>query len=91
MKTVVILSERLDNSAHQTLASGLEYCLDSDVWLDASGVEFLGGRCLELLISASKSIAANSGTLTTLSPSDRFVEHLGLLGLDPDQLHLSGA
>ena len=90
MKTVMILAERLDNAACETLASSFDCCLDSDVWLDASGVEFLGGRCLELLISASKSIAANGSKFFILGPSDRFIEHLGFLGLSPDQLEQSG-
>jgi len=50
MKTVVVLAERLDNATQGTLAEALEYCISGNIWLDASGVEFLGGRCLELLI-----------------------------------------
>ena len=58
MKTVVVLAERLDNSTHGVLAEVLDYCIDGNVWLDASGVEFLGGRSLELLVSASRTVAS---------------------------------
>jgi len=90
MKTVIVLAERLDNTTQATLAQSLEYCISGNVWLDASGVEFLGGRCLELLISASRTIASNGGTFCLLDPSERFIEHLGLLGLTEDALHQTG-
>ena len=91
MKTVVVLAERLDNSSHTVLAEALEYCIDGNVWLDASGVEFLGGRCLELLISASRTVASNGGSFAVLDPSERFLEHMGFLGLAPDALEQTGA
>ena len=91
MKTVVVLADRLDNSAQAPLEAALEYCVDGDVWLDASGVEFLGGRCLEYLISARKSIAANGGRLAILDATERFRDHLEILGLTADHLQHKGA
>lgn len=90
MKTIIILAERLDNNTQSTLAQALEYCIDGNVWLDASGVEFLGGRCLELLISASRTVASNGGTFSLLDPSERFLEHLGVLGLTESALLQNG-
>ncbi len=90
MKTVVILPARLDNAACETLAESLECSLDSDVWIDASGVEFLGGRSLEILISAAKSIGANGRDFSILGPSERFAEHLGYMGFSPEQLQRVG-
>jgi len=90
MKTVVVLAERLDNTTHGTLAEALEFCIEGNVWLDASGVEFLGGRCLELLVSASRTVAANGGTFGLLDPSERFLEHLGLLGASEAVLERNG-
>lgn len=91
MKTVVILPERLDSPAQAVLLDSLEHCITGDVWLDASGVDLLGARCAEILLSASRTAASKGGMFAVLEASERFNEHLGYLGLTPADLQTAGA
>ena len=90
MKTLVILAERLDNAAQGVLAQLLEPCLEGDLWADASRVSFLGGRCFELLISASKTASDNNSTFAIMTPSDEFNACLQSLGHSTEGLENVG-
>ncbi len=86
MNTIVVLPDKLDNGSQQLLADALEFCFDGDVWFDGSGVDFIGARCLELMISSAKGVVENGGTVGVLSPSDKMTENLAMLGVDISNL-----
>lgn len=72
----VTLPERLDTSAAFALKSAIEQAVDSaggeQVALDASGVTYLGGLCLQVLLASRCPLVA---------PSEPVVEAYALFGV----------
>lgn len=85
----VLLTAKLDSSAAMALRDRLLTAKDEDVVLDGSNVDFLGGLCLELLMSARHLWSAAGKTLSLETPSDRLIEDLGRFGVSPK--HFEGA
>lgn len=80
----LILKERLDSVAAAALRNELAEAEGGPVALDASGVAFLGGLCLELLMCARQIWAAGGHCFTIETPSDAFSENLTRFGLTPE-------
>ena len=51
--------------------------------LDASKVTRFGASCAQVLLAAARTWKSEGDPLTLQSPSDRFLEDLNLLGLEP--------
>ncbi|MEM8630234.1 MAG: STAS domain-containing protein [Pseudomonadota bacterium] len=81
MSAVVVLSEKLDSMAAPLLEKALEDTVDRDVVLDASGVNMLGGHCLEILVSGAKTAAFGGNRLEVTNPFEDFLRDLATLGL----------
>ena len=77
---VVVLPEVLDLRAAGPLAQRMLDFQGRPLTLDASGVERLGGLCLQVLLSARLSWAADRLPLTINNPSKAFLEALELFG-----------
>ena len=86
MTAPIVLSARLDTAATEALRSSLMPQLGNSVTLDASGVEHLGARCLELLLRLRQATSDAGRDLTLISPSSAFVADLASLGLTPDDI-----
>ena len=75
------LPEFLDLRAALPLRQALLERRGEDLEVDASGVRRLGTLCLQVLISAMSTWAADSCQLVFLNPSPAFVEGLDRLGV----------
>lgn len=80
----VVLTARLDSSAAIALRDRLLAAKGNDIVLDGSKVDFLGGLCLELLMSARHLWSAAGKTLSLQTPSARMVEDLGRFGISQE-------
>jgi chemotaxis protein CheX len=80
----LILKERLDSVAAAALRGELAEAEGGPVALDASGVAFLGGLCLELLMCARQVWSAAGHAFTVETPSEAFSENLTRFGLTPE-------
>ena len=81
---VIELPENLDMPVAAPLAEAFGKLAGEPVEIDASRVNRLGASCLQVMLAAARSWKAASAALTLKNPSPRFLEDLGLLGLEPD-------
>ncbi|MEX3006999.1 STAS domain-containing protein [Hoeflea sp. TYP-13] len=82
------LPENLDLTAVTPLHKDLVSMRGSELVVDASAVERLGGQCVQLLLSASKSWAEDGVSFQIENASDSFLSAIALLGVEPDSLHV---
>jgi len=80
---VIELPENLDMPAAVQLAEAFAKSLGEPLAVDASRVMRLGASCLQVLLAAARSWKAEGDALSLQNPSDRFLEDLNLLGLEP--------
>ncbi len=80
---LIELPENLDLPAAARLAEALAKHVGEPLAVDASRVNRLGASCLQALLAAARTWKAQGDALTLQNPSDRFLEDLHLLGLDP--------
>lgn len=80
------LAQILDLKAAAPLAESLLQMRGSDLTIDASDVEQMGGQCLQVLLSAQATWRADETALHITNPSAEFVENLRLLGMSPEDL-----
>ncbi len=64
------------------LAEAFGKLVGSPVAIDASRVNRLGASCVQVMLAAARTWKAKGDALTLLNPSPRFLEDLGLLGLE---------
>jgi chemotaxis protein CheX len=74
------LSETLDLCAAASLTRELVALRGQDLKIDASDVRRVGGQCLQVLLSATTTWAADGRVLTLSAPSGEFIEGVTLLG-----------
>lgn len=84
MTKQVALETKLDSAAADKLRTDLLGAQDSDVVLDGSAVEQVGGLCLELLMSVRHLWAASGHAVTIENPSEQMLDDLGRFGLTHD-------
>ena len=78
------LDAELKTQAAPALIEALQGKIGESIEIDASEVRFLGGACLQALLSATESGRAAGGPITIVDASDSFladVETLGALDL----------
>jgi chemotaxis protein CheX len=76
----VRLGRVLDLNAAAPLAAELLALRGRDVLVDASAVDRLGAQCLQVLLAARATWAADGAAFELGSPSDEFAATLALLG-----------
>lgn len=86
MPETLVLPAKLDLPAAPDLLEKLKELRGKDVGIDAGGVTHLGTNCLQILISAAQSWAADGKTLTLSPMSEAFSRDLGQFGLAPETL-----
>ena len=77
------LMENLDMPLAGPLAEAFGKLVGTPVDIDASRVNRLGASCLQVMLAAARTWKAQGDALTLKDPSPRFLEDLGLLGLEP--------
>jgi len=90
MTAVVVLPAVLDIRAAEPLKTELLAAWGQALTLDASGVERLGGLCLQVLLSARKTWAADGQTLTVAPSGDAFSEQWAAFGAPAFESELVG-
>ncbi len=84
------LESRLDTAASVRLQAQLQVQAGQDVRLDASQVELVGARSLEVLLAAREQ-ARRSGRAFQIKPiSDAAISDLRMLGLSIDDISFGG-
>lgn len=78
----VTLPNELDIKAAGPLAAELLAARGKDLALNASQIERVGGQCLQVLLSAAATWAADGAELTIEEPSPTFVDAIQTAGLD---------
>ena len=81
MTKQVALETKLDSAAVEKLRADLLAVQDNDVVLDGSGVEQVGGLCLELMMSVRHLWGAAGHAVTLENPSEQMLDDLGHFGL----------
>jgi chemotaxis protein CheX len=74
------LQQILDIGAAAPLQSELLRARGSPIEIDASGVERLGGLCLQVLLAAKAAWRADNQAFHIVNPSPSFVEAARLMG-----------
>ena len=78
--TVLKLAEVLDLKAAGPLRDALISARGAPVHLDASGVQRIGGLCLQVLMSARTTWTLDGAALRVVTPSTEFTDGLALFG-----------
>lgn len=86
MADTFVLPAKLDLPAASELADALKKARGADLGIDASAVTHIGTNCLQVLIAASKTWAADGKGLTFAPLSDAFTEQLDQFGLPLETL-----
>ena len=86
MAKMVVLDAKLDSAAAEPLRETLLAAQGDDITLDGSGVEQLGGLCLELLMSVRHLWATAGNSVTLNAPSEQMIDDLGRFGLTETDL-----
>ena len=80
---VIELPENLDMPVAAPLAEAFGKLVGAPVEIDASRVNRLGASCLQVMLAAARTWKLEGDALSLKNPSPRFLEDLGLLGLEP--------
>ena len=80
---VLDLPASLDLNAAGPLAEAMHKCVGDDLILDGSKVQRLGAPCLQVLLAASKTWSSERDSLTLENATQRMIEDLRLMGMDP--------
>ena len=82
----LVLPSVLDLKAAAPLAEACLAIRGSDIVVDASKVERLGGQCLQVLVSLSATWQADGCAIDLTEASEAFIDGLAALGLAPREL-----
>lgn len=85
----ITLASELDIKAARPLAAELGAARGRDIRLNASQVDRVGAQCLQVLLSAAATWAADGAELTVEEPSPAFAAALQAAGLDLTHLRSS--
>lgn len=89
MSAVIVLAANLDIQQAEPLKADLLALRGTPVAVDASGVERLGGLCLQVLLAARKTWAADGQGFDIAPASDAFTTQWNAFGA-PDTAAVSG-
>lgn len=90
MTVALPLPARLDLTSARPLARDIA-AIDGDIRLDASGVRFLGGLCLQILLAARQHCAAGGRGFAISPRSTEFDDAIHAFGVDPGLLSAEDA
>jgi chemotaxis protein CheX len=81
---------RLDLPAASRLRQALQDCPDHEVIVDMAQVTHLGALCVQVLISAARSLQSQGRNLSMLNTTDRVLDQLRLMGFTPESIAKGG-
>ena len=84
--SIVELPDTLDLRAAGQLCEHIMKCRRSHLRIDASEVRALGAQCLQVLLAARTTWAQDQFDITYEGCTQRFIDDLKLLGLEPSDL-----
>ena len=84
--SVVVLPARLDTTAASALWAELSALLGQEIRLDASPVEHLGARCLEVLLTIRHLALSTGSSVAVEAISEAAIADLRTFGLSPDDI-----
>lgn len=90
MPAAITLPAVLDLRAADPLKADLLAVRGQDAALDASGVERLGGLCLQVLLSAVRTWRADGHALTFVKVSEAFASQWSAFGAAESELAIQG-
>ena len=82
----LVLNAKLDTSSANDLRHEIVDAHGTDLVIDAAQVEFLGGLCTEVLLSARHLWQQQNASLVIENASDALIEHLQRMGLSLDDI-----
>ncbi|WP_395946076.1 STAS domain-containing protein [Brevundimonas sp.] len=91
MSEAIVLAPVLDMNAAEPLKAELLALRGQAVTVNASNVERLGGLCLQVLLSARKTWAADGVDLTIAPQSEAFTEQWAAFGASETNEEIEGA
>ncbi len=81
-KTLLLPAE-LDHVAAASLFEVISSLTGTDIAIEGSRVERIGGQCLQILLAAASTWKADGTVLEFVNPSSEFIAGLELLGICP--------
>lgn len=84
MTKELALPTRIDYASLDAIYAEIKEARGEDVILDGSSVKHFGSSGLQLLLSAHRSWDRDGFRFSVANPSEKFSEHLEMLGLNPD-------
>ena len=81
MAKQLVLDTKLDSAAAEALQTTFLASTDDDIVLDGSGVEQLGGMCLELIMGARHLWGESGKSVTLENASPHMIDDLRHFGL----------
>ena len=76
MSAAIELEARLDLPAASAMKIAFGASTDQEVTVDFSKVKHLGALCLQVLLSAAKTLRAEGRSMHIVNVSDRVIDHL---------------
>lgn len=86
----VYLPAILDLRAASPLAAEILQARGRHLTIDASNVQTVGALCVQILLSARATWAADAMSFNLVHPSETFLESLGVLGIPFDDISEQG-
>lgn len=83
---IITLTQILDLTAANPLKEELLAVREQEICINAENVERLGAQCLQVLLSASRTWAADKKSFSISNPSEAFEGTLNTFGFDTKTL-----
>lgn len=85
------LDTDLDQAAAAPLAEELLSKRGAELTINANNVSRVGVQCLQVLLAAAKTWAADGQSLRIVHPSESFTESVALIGISNADLRIEGS
>lgn len=86
MTEPIVLAPRLDLAAASALKATLSEVSAKNVEIDFSQVKILGALCLQVLLAASATFAAQGKNVKVSNLSERVAEQMRVMGVSADSI-----
>jgi chemotaxis protein CheX len=86
MTDPIVLAPRLDITAASDLLTTLRGRTEAEVVVDLKEVKHLGALCLQVLLSAAKSLTAEERKIKIINTSDRVLDQMRVMGMTPEAI-----
>lgn len=84
MTDPVVLEAKMDITAASVLLTTLRDRTEAEVIIDMKDVRHLGALCLQVLLSAAKTLSEEERKITIINTSDRVLDQMRVMGMTPE-------